>query len=132
MTEHVGLSIPAQTDYLYLARLQVGAIASRADFSVDDVEDLHLAVEELCMSVLHAGGAPRGRLWIDVAWDEADVEVRCSLEAGDQSTPSSEGDAEACFPASISERLLDALVDSHGLTTDGGRPVAWLKKGRRT
>ena len=131
MTEHVGLSIPAQTDYLYLARLQVGAIASRADFSVDDVEDLHLAVEELCMSVLHASGARDGRLWIDVGWDAADVEVRCALEHDPTTTPGG-ADADACFPASISERLLDALVDSHGLTMEGGRPVAWLKKGRRT
>jgi hypothetical protein len=30
----------------------------------------------------------------------------------------------------ISRRLLDALVDAHGMSSEGGRAVAWLRKRR--
>jgi hypothetical protein len=127
--EHVELSIPARPDFLYLARLHVGAIASRADLSVDDVEDLHLAVEELCMSVLHLADRGGGRLLLDVEWDEVDLHVRCSQTESDEGDAA--GDDGTCFPSTISRRLLDALVDEHGVSSDGERPVAWLRKRRR-
>lgn len=130
MTERTELIVPARPEYLYLARLQVAAIAARIDMTVADAEDVHLAVEELCMSFLQLSGQAPHHLSVAIEWSESTIEVRCSIEDADDSAGATSADDSVCFPASLSKRLLDALVDDHGITTDRGHPVAWLRKSR--
>ena len=49
MSEAVELIIPVQSDLVVLARLTAATVASRAGFNVEEVEDLRLAVDELCV-----------------------------------------------------------------------------------
>ena len=51
MADVVGLSIPSGADLLVLARLTAATVASRAGFDVEEVEDLRLAVDELCVAL---------------------------------------------------------------------------------
>jgi serine/threonine-protein kinase RsbW len=44
----VEVRIPAKAEWVAVARLAVAAVASRLDFSVEDIEDLKLAVAEAC------------------------------------------------------------------------------------
>ncbi|HLK44438.1 MAG TPA: hypothetical protein VKT18_00555 [Acidimicrobiales bacterium] len=120
-TEHTELAIPAWPDFLFLVRLHVGAVASRMDMTVQEIEDLHLAVDELCLSLLGPAEPPRGRLEVSVTWDDEALDVRCRLSGNDSATA-------ALDP--IAGRILTALVDEHGLTADEGAPVAWLRKRR--
>jgi hypothetical protein len=50
VTDEIGLEIPARADLLQLVRLTAGVVAARASLGLDDVEDLRLAAEELCLS----------------------------------------------------------------------------------
>ena len=62
VTDHVELTLPARPDLLVLARMTVGAVAARAEMAVDDIEDLRLAIDELCLSVtpvVVGGSGPR-------------------------------------------------------------------------
>ncbi len=59
MREPVELSIPVQSDLIVLARLTAATVASRAGFDVEEVDDLRLAVDELCVLVADAGSAGR-------------------------------------------------------------------------
>ncbi len=50
------LEIPANAKYISLARLFAGSIARRMNFSEDSVDDLKIAVSEMCTNaVVHTG-----------------------------------------------------------------------------
>ena len=61
----VELTLSVADDLLALARLTVSAVASRAGFDVEEIEDLRLAVDELCLQVLQ--GRRSGRLVLAMA-----------------------------------------------------------------
>jgi serine/threonine-protein kinase RsbW len=132
VTDHVELTLPARPDLLVLARMTVGAVAARAEMAVDDIEDLRLAIDELCLSVVgeHTGG----RLELRYDWDPSGMEVSCTFRPTGFSVPEEisvevlDGDNVGQLPTDLSERILDALVDEHGRdAVDGGRR-AWFKK----
>lgn len=129
--EHIDLSVPARAEYLALARFHVGTVAARIEMSVDDMDDLNLAVEELCLMLLGRRTWPGGRLCIEINWDLSIVEVTCSLDKSPGPAIHSELDEPfGVLPQSFSNRILDALVDEHGASLDDGQPHAWLRKRR--
>jgi hypothetical protein len=141
MTEHVDLSLPAHSDLLFLTRFHVGAVASKINFGLEDVDDLQLAVEELCLSLLGPNGGgvgmagSEGRLSIVIAWDDLSVTVTCTLtrSPADGATPDgspASGVVRGVLPSELSARILDALVDDHGTSSEDGRLEAWLRKQR--
>jgi hypothetical protein len=118
----VNLSIPVQADLVVLARLTAATVAGRAGFGVEDIEDLRLAVEELCLSLVRPDDD--GRLHLTFECDAAAITVDCWLETRD-------GHDHAADEADdLSLRILDALVDDHGRELDDGKPRAWLRKCR--
>jgi len=48
----VELRIPAKAEWVAVARLAVAAVASRSDFSVEEIEDIRLAIAEACTNVI--------------------------------------------------------------------------------
>jgi serine/threonine-protein kinase RsbW len=126
VSDLVTLSIPVSADLLVLARLTAATVASRAGFDVEEIEDLRLAVDELCISLVNKGGG--GRLELEFIRDAGLIEVSCTHQATSDdsvvdavSDPSLEG---------LSARILDALVDAHGRDNRGGYERAWLRKQR--
>ena len=123
----VELSIPIQAELLVLARLGASTLAARAGFDLEEIEDLRLAVEELCLSIAVADGGPQ-RIHLRYRLDNGTIEVRCVLE------PDPSGGASELLTdrtgGELSWRILDALVDEHGREEVDGRPAAWLRKRR--
>lgn len=126
MQDVVELSIPARAELLSLARLTVAAVAARADFDYEEIEDLRLALDELCSRLIGqpSEGDP-GTLSLRYEWSTGTLEVRCELEGAATHVAV---DAEE---RDLSDRILDALVDDHGNAPDG-RAGAWLRKRRRS
>jgi hypothetical protein len=120
----VELSIPVRADLVVLARLTAATVASRASFDVEEIEDLRLAVDELCVSLVGDGSG--GRLSLRFVRADADVEVSCIYQA--DSTP--RGPAADSSSDGLSARILDALVDEHGRDGDDGNERIWLRKRR--
>ena len=54
----VRLAVPATPEYLRLARLTAAGLASRLGFTFDDVEDLRIAIDELCFCLIGTRGRP--------------------------------------------------------------------------
>jgi serine/threonine-protein kinase RsbW len=133
VTDHVELTLPARPDLLVLARMTVGAVAARAEMAVDDIEDLRLAIDELCLSMVDDSTA--GRLELRYDWDPTGMEVSCTFRPSGGGSLAEvpeeidEGpDSIGQLPTDLSERILDALVDEHGRDSVDGGHRAWFKK----
>src|SRR2546425_981063 len=48
MSDEVRLAVPATPEFVRLARVTAAGLASRLGFTFDDVDDLRLAIDELC------------------------------------------------------------------------------------
>ena len=55
-TETVTVKVPPRADHLALLRTAVGWMAGRDDFTIDQVDDLKMAVEEAAVQLLRHGG----------------------------------------------------------------------------
>ncbi len=124
----VELSLPASSAYLSLVRIHVGTVASRMDMSIDDVQDLQIATEELCLSLLRPWGREDGQLRIDIESSDDVVEIRCQLidpllASGDPPLAGSQG-----LPRELSRHILDSLTDEHGESAGDGLRDVWLRK----
>lgn len=54
---HLVLKIPGKPEYVGVVRLTISGVASRLQFSYEDVEDLKLAVAEACShAIAHGAG----------------------------------------------------------------------------
>jgi len=150
VTDEVELSLPAKPELLSLARLTVAALASRADFDYEEIEDLRLAIDELCSPLVGQTGRP-GQLRLRYLWDRSWLEVSCTID--DEPTNSPPGRSVSSTrpehdegslgelgsfgslgadagEQELSDRILDALVDEHGSKTDGSTVQVWLRKRR--
>ena len=124
----VELTLPARPELLFLVRMTAAAVASRADFGYDQIEDLRLAIDELALAMTGDGGGP-GRLQLLFSWAGDSVEV-VGLYQPDDGEPR-RGDLVVAQPENeLSARILDALVDEHGRDVVDGCPRVWLRMRR--
>jgi hypothetical protein len=131
--QQVELSLPVRPDLVFLARMTAAAVATRADFGFDQVEDLRLAIDELCITVTGEEGGD-GRLHLRFDWSAEAIKVVATLSPAGADALSAVGDPasiDAPTPNELSERILDALVDEHGAEAVGGVPSAWIILRRR-
>lgn len=128
----IELTVPATPDLLHLIRFHVGAAAAHADMRLEAVEDLQLAVDELCLSLLSQVMVDDRRLKVAVTWAQSMVEVVCTVNTDIISTNGNgkvhRVDIRPALPADLSARVLDALVDEHGTFSEPGCQGAWLRK----
>jgi serine/threonine-protein kinase RsbW len=72
----VELRIPCKAEWVALARLSVAAVASRLSFSIDEIEDIKLAVAEACTNCIqHANGSAL----IDIKCEAVENGLRISV-----------------------------------------------------
>lgn len=125
----VELTLPARPELLFLVRMTAAAVASRADFGYDQIEDLRLAIDELALSIAGDEGSD-GRLQLLFKWTDDAIEVVGIYDADGEEGP--KPDLGFAQPANeLSARILDALVDEHGSDVVSGCPRAWLRMRRR-
>jgi len=73
----VELRIPSKPEWVAVARLAVAAIANRLPFSVDEIEDLKLAIAEACtLCITQVPGAETIDITCEAATSRLRVEVR--------------------------------------------------------
>ncbi len=111
-TDHIRMTIPAVLAYVRLPRVAIAGLATRSGFSYDEVEDLRLAVGEVCQ-VLLDGADREGTLSIrfTVARGEIEVDVAADGPAGRH-----DGVAEK-----MAEQILSATVGKVEVADEGRR-----------
>lgn len=100
MNDVIKLDFPAKPDYILAIRLAVSAVAERAGFCVEDIEDLKVATAEGCMLLL--SGAPDSVLIKITVKDGLHIDISCKGQK-DAAAQDETGELSRC--------LLEALVD---------------------
>ena len=101
MTETVKVRVPPKAGHVALLRTAVGGFAARDHFTIDQVDDLRMAVEEAAVQLLrHAEG---GQLGLDVSRTDAGIEVRLHADV--------QGDEPVIDESSFSWTILRSLSD---------------------
>jgi len=114
----VEFRIPADPAYVRIARLAAGDMGGRAGFSVDELDDVRLAVDEMCATLISAGG-PVLELRMQAHGRALIIEGRMP------------GVRTVTAPTELSAMLLRALVDSCEFTSsDGGVSFEMSKLAR--
>jgi serine/threonine-protein kinase RsbW len=122
----VRLVVPASPEYLRLVRLTAAGLASRLGFTFDEVEDLRIAVDELCFHLLGDAddAPPDDNRTMDLTYSAGPDSITIT-----GSTGLSGGVPE---PSELSEQILDALVDEHEVSGSNGTVTFRLKKQRES
>lgn len=65
----IRLQIPSHADYIDIVRVCLYGVASKLNFSYEDIEDMKVAVSEACTNaVLHGGSGKEGGSLIDITF----------------------------------------------------------------
>jgi serine/threonine-protein kinase RsbW len=124
--DRIELKVPARGDLIVLARLVTSAISARAGFDIEELEDLRLAVGELCLLTMQGHDARYGDLCLELNVLDDAIAIDCTLKGA----APGDGGPDEDESARLSEQILDALVDEHGRESQDGSARAWLRKRR--
>lgn len=77
LSDIVEVRIPCRAEWVALARLAVAAVANRLKFSIEEIEDVKLAVAEACTAVIqHANHGESIEITCEASSDALAVRVR--------------------------------------------------------
>ena len=117
----VRLEIPSRAEWVAVARLAVAAVASRQPFSVEEIEDIKLAIAESCTNAIQHG-SPEGTITIEceARGDELEVIVRDSGRGPRLESVPVEGEriGDAGRTEELGVFLIRALMDTVEYTSD--------------
>jgi len=102
--------MPATPQLLRVARLTAAGLAGRLGFSFDEIEDVKIAVDELCFALVGSKGRD-GVLTLRYVLGDAELAIEGTGAFADGGTDPSLGE--------LSAQILAAVVDEHELTRDG-------------
>jgi serine/threonine-protein kinase RsbW len=116
----VEVRIPADVVYVSTLRLTAASLAARCDLTIDDIEDLRLAVDEACALLLpHAtDGSPLEARFVLAT---GRLEVETAVQTGDGAEPDRSGFAWT---------VLGALASSVDVHKESGRLAILVTKTR--
>jgi len=84
------LTVPPDSRYLSVLRTAAAGLAAHLAFTLDDIEDLRIAVDEACALLLEQA-SPNARLRCEFGLTEQALRVRASAACDQPAVPSREG-----------------------------------------
>lgn len=100
VSDTVSVRLPATSAYIYVLRTVTAGLAARLDFTLDDIEDLRIAVDEACGLLLQP--VREGQLECEFQLRGDTMHVYMSAPAANGNEPSRN---------TFAWNVLDALVD---------------------
>ena len=114
----IAITFPATPEFLRLARLTTADAASRAGFDYEEIDDLRIAVSELC--TLISGAGAHSTLTLDFVLEPSGVTVRGEAIPG------------AIVENELSRTIVTALVDDFEVAAlDGSSSFTATKRVTR-
>src|SRR5688500_8955284 len=119
--DEVRLVMPADPEFLRLARVTAMGLASRLSFTIDEIDDLRIAIDELIFGLIGTKGRS-GKVVLRYSLSDNGLEVVGTGQFDD--------DGRTPGLNELSELILDAVADEHSLELEGERPSFRLVKRR--
>lgn len=116
----VAIKIPASPAYLHVVRLTAAGLAGRLGFTIDEIEDLKIAVDELCAYLTGAQGR-EGELQVSFHLHDDRLEI----QGLGRFAP---GQKVRTDLTEFSQMILQTVVDSASLEQLDGLPTFNLTK----
>lgn len=116
----VRVVVPAHIEFLHLVRLNVAGALGDGVFTVEEIEDIKIGVEELSAAVLRTGSGEQLDVSIQLDGDQATVTGACASGTAD--------------PVTVEEfvhTILDAVVDTYEVDNTGTVVTFALRKRAR-
>jgi len=138
---HVELRIPNRPEFVAVARMTVAAVAARMHLTIEDIEDIKVAVGEACTNAIQHGcpthaGAEMISLQCDMETDALVVTVH---DPGDGFDPATATRQHRHSAITLTERglgmlLIESLMDEVAFSsnTGSGTEVRMVKRVRPT
>lgn len=120
--EKVIIKIPASPAYIGVVRLVAAGLATRLHFTIDEIEDLKIAVDELSAYLTGSQGR-EGDLELTFTISEESIGIR----GEGLLTPGQKVRTEL---TEFSRMILDTVVDTASLEQTDGSPVFELSKAK--
>jgi serine/threonine-protein kinase RsbW len=117
----VSVRLPAQAAYLAVLRTTTASLAARLDFTLDEIEDLRIAVDEASCLLL-VGATADGELTCTFEMTDDTIEISVSAPTSEGHVPQRDSFAWTVLSALAGE--VDAWVE------DDGRQTIFLVKRR--
>ncbi len=121
--ETVSIKIPASPQYLGVLRLVAAGLAARLHFTLEDIEDLKIAVDEMSAYLTGTNGRD-GTMEISFVIDDDRIEIQ---GLGDFAP----GQKVRTDLTDFSRVILETVVDEASLEQADGNPVFSLVKSKR-
>lgn len=126
MAERIDLEVPATLNALSTVRMVLGGLGARLDFSLEDLEDLYLATDELLRAAL--GADTLDRVSVEVLLDEGELRFAAGTFRSAKLRADVTMHAEDCLDLCI---LLRSTVDDVLLEDEAGAYRIVLVKRRK-
>jgi serine/threonine-protein kinase RsbW len=120
MAEDVSLRFPASLEYIRLARLVASGLAAQMNFTLDDIEDLRIAVDELCSALVEAAADRASTVTVSFRIEGQQIQMEADV-------PTAVSNGKYVID-DISAHILGAAVDRHELEQASERLVARMSK----
>ena len=123
----ITMTIPAISDYISVVRVAVSGVAARLQFTVDEIEDIKVAVSEACTNVIqHAYEDAVGNIHIQCELDEEELTilVKDTGKGFDPKTLSSkkvEDNGEGTFGLGLGLTFIKSLMDDTDVQSSVGQ-----------
>ncbi len=125
--------IPAAPSYVRIVRLIAAGLAARLGFTLEDIEDLKIAVDELTAYLTGSRGHA-GTLEVNFLLYEDHIEIKGRAHlaevAGEAESGEGSGPRLRTELTELSQKILETVVDSASLGADDGTPTFTLSKHR--
>jgi serine/threonine-protein kinase RsbW len=133
----IGLQIPAQAEYIDVARSCLYGVAVKLGFNFEDIEDMKVALSEACNNAVLHGGA-EGQEVIDISFQPGDGALVISVTnsgpsflyetARHDSLPLQGQDSSELRVGGLGIYLMEALMDEVSVQSlEGSTEVRLLK-----
>lgn len=120
--ESISIKIPASPEYIQVVRLVAAGLAARLSFTLEDIEDLKIAVDELSAYITGAHGRS-GTLAVGFTLHDDRIEIKGTGKYSEDYDVRTE-------LTEFSRMILETVTDSADLSTSDGMPVFSIVKSK--